>query len=514
MPSRQRRIQELSKSAKKCHNILSMFRGIDSAPNTDDESDADNTSRPASPFPDNTCPVSPLPNISRPTTPVPDDCRSLPNPASPFLPIDVVYHSHTLTESPAASPVRIPACKRRLDDTPDGTPPRKRHTSGHRLGFKSEWTVDRPWLINRTVCTDEEPYVVMLCRLCIKHQTSTSVWTVDGCRTIRLDKVKDHEKSSQHKTSLAKEDARSAGEAQATSVSTSTEKAVRDALKVLFYIVQNNLSLDLFSSMVDMCIDVGSPTLQHLRLAKNASYTSWDIVQELLSFLSEEVQRTVLTEIRQSPCYGLMVDEVCDVVSNKHMAMCCQYITPDGDVSSAFLCDPFIKDGKAATIVDTIQEEITSLTLDSQKMAGFASDGAAVFTGKHNGVAKRLKDISPGLITSHCRDHRLALACRDSFKEVKVANKVDETLERLHKYYKYSTVHTATLKEVQKAFGEPTLCVQQAKHHRWLSHSKAVTSVARSFKSLITDLEQNTISADAVGNGILKLEAGMEYRTF
>jgi len=82
--------------------------------------------------------------------------------------------------------------------------------------------------------------------------------------------------------------------------------------------------------------------------------------------------------------------------------------------------------------------------------------------------------------------------------------KLDETLDHLHKYYKYSAKNAASLKEVQKAFDEAPLSIQQAKHHRWLSHEKAVSSIVRSYKSLIADLESSSISKDPVGNGLLK----------
>ena len=137
-------------------------------------------------------------------------------------------------------------------------------------------------------------------------------------------------------------------------------------------------------------------------------------------------------------------------------------------------------------------------------MTGFTSDGAAVLLGKKNGVGKRLKDINPHMITTHCKDHRLALACRDSYSKVPGMWKLDGTLEHLHRYYKYSAKKTASLKEVQSAFNEVHLAIKQAKHHRWLSHEKAVTSIVRSYKSLITDLESSSISNDPVGNGLLK----------
>ena len=137
-------------------------------------------------------------------------------------------------------------------------------------------------------------------------------------------------------------------------------------------------------------------------------------------------------------------------------------------------------------------------------MAGFASDGAAVFLGRHNGVAKQLKDQNPHILTHYCRNHRFVLACRDSFKQIPIMKKLDQTLEALYKYYKYSCCNTDRLKKVQKAFNEAPRTIKQAKHHRWLSHNQAITSIARSYKSLVGDLESSEIGKDPVGNGLSK----------
>ena len=57
---------------------------------------------------------------------------------------------------------------------------------------------------------------------------------------------------------------------------------------------------------------------------------------------------------------------------------------------------------------------------------------------------------------------------------------------------------------VQTAFNQAPLAIKQAKHHRWLSHDQAVSSIIKSYKYMIENLETTEISTDPVGNGILK----------
>lgn len=201
-----------------------------------------------------------------------------------------------------------------------------------------------------------------------------------------------------------------------------------------------------------------------------------------------------------------MVDEVCRRTTEKHLAMCVWYISIVGTVKTSFLSDTAVPEATAENLTTKIVSELERHDLKVQNMTGFISDGAAVFLGKKSGIGHRLKNINPHMVTTHCKDHRLALACRDSYASVPEMKKLDKTMEHLYKYYKYSAKNTASLREVQAVFQEVPLAIKQVKHHWWMSRGKAVTvtSIIRSYRSLITDLESSTISRDPVGNGLLK----------
>ena len=91
--------------------------------------------------------------------------------------------------------------------------------------------------------------------------------------------------------------------------------------------------------MVKLLETLGAPNIMKLHSGKNATYTSWDSVQFFLSALSEEVEDTLLQDVKASPCYAMMADEVTDVTSQKHLAVVCRYITPDSNIGVALLSD-------------------------------------------------------------------------------------------------------------------------------------------------------------------------------
>ena len=145
---------------------------------------------------------------------------------------------------------------------------------------------------------------------------------------------------------------------------------------------------------------------------RNAKYTSWHTVQEFLGTLSDEVDDAVCSEVQSSPTYSLMVDEVSDVASRKHLAMLCKYIAPDTTIKTAILNDVAICDGTANTITAKILAQIEESGLELKNMSALGADGNATFSGKKNGVAKKLTDMNKSMVYYHCKDHHLALACK------------------------------------------------------------------------------------------------------
>ena len=86
-------------------------------------------------------------------------------------------------------------------------------------------------------------------------------------------------------------------------IASSAQKPIIKALKVMYYLISKNLPLDHFDRMIDLCIELSTTNLPNLRLAKNATYSSWEIVHELLNLLSEQVSDTVTNNVKSSPFF-------------------------------------------------------------------------------------------------------------------------------------------------------------------------------------------------------------------
>ena len=85
----------------------------------------------------------------------------------------------------------------------------------------------------------------------------------------------------------------------------------------------------------------------------------------------------------------------------------------------------------------------------NEKMCGFGSDGASAMIGNRNGVAAKLKEKVPWLVNNHCVAHRLALASSQAAVTIAYMKKFKDIVAQLFRFYDFSAVRTAGLKDIQ-----------------------------------------------------------------
>ena len=106
-----------------------------------------------------------------------------------------------------------------------------------------------------------------------------------------------------------------------------------------------------------------------------------------------------------------MLDESPDtsISVSKQMVMYVRIINEDFEPQTFFVKNIKIQNLKsdAEVLVNCIFDVFKEENLPVKKIIGFGSDDAAVMVGRKNGVAARLKNPSPHLISIHCMAHRL-----------------------------------------------------------------------------------------------------------
>ena len=185
-----------------------------------------------------------------------------------------------------------------------------------------------------------------------------------------------------------------------------------------------------------------------------------------------------------------MTDESNDIAVLKQLVLVGRYKMSDSGVKTSFLHIQDMRNGKAETIEEAILNFLQTNSLNISKLCAFGSDGAAVMTGRRNGVSVRLNSHSPHMIAVHCINHRLALAAANASDSIPYLKQFKSMFQSLFYFYKNSAVCTASLQTIQEVLNDPVIKCKQAKDVRWLSHENAIKAVVRTLPSLLVSLDR------------------------
>ena len=174
---------------------------------------------------------------------------------------------------------------------------------------------------------------------------------------------------------------------------------------------------------------------------------------------------------------------------------------PDGTFKVVFAGIEELASGDAEAVCTALLSRLSRDGVSLNKLMCFGSDGAAVITGKHTGVARLLR-LSPFMLAIHCILHREALAVRAASDEIDYArNTFFPYMERHGRFFRDSGTRTAVFVAEQKKLNLVVLKVKVSAFTRWLSHDNTTAVIHKRFLALLNALE--TLSAGcAIASGL------------
>ncbi|XP_050414121.1 zinc finger protein 862 isoform X2 [Patella vulgata] len=280
--------------------------------------------------------------------------------------------------------------------------------------------------------------------------------------------------SSHKEAVLIIENGNDMAKAREKSVSKSKE-AILSAMRNVLFMAEHDLPNTLLSDLNSLCLQQGAEQFKDLIVDKHTSYTHNQSVQEFQAAIADTVREDLRQRLSRSDYYSILLDESTDVSVDQNLIVYVRYIFCN-NVRTDFLGIRKLSDGATA---DKILKEITDLLfeneLDVKKMCGIATDGAAVMVGSRSGLTTRFKEIVPGLLSTHCIAHRLALCSSGAYK-----------------YFSNSPKNLSRLEKIQEILAsvnaDSGTRLKQISNTRWLSFEGSVTALLRNYSSLITVL--------------------------
>ena len=357
----------------------------------------------------------------------------------------------------------------------------------------------------------------MFCYLCKKHNTEnqqnkSKVYNATPCVRFKKSAVQEHLATQQHKDAIEAEMLR---RVSVFHKEIQERKIVKDdvifkAFYSAYWLIKEEISNRKFSSVLDLLKLLGLDEMKYFQ------YSSQGSMREIFLALGSALFEKLLEKVKKAYCYGLLTDEVTDVSVMEMLITFIQYFDKEtGQAETSFL---FVEDvlkssnSNAETIFTVITTQLTKFGLELQKCSSVVSDGAAVMTGVRGGVATRLKQVNPQLISMHCLCHKLALACTDTSGQIEYIRNVELWLRQLWKLFDNSPKRTAMYLKVQISLKSLVLSdkskkvltkkIKTASATRWLSFDAATSAIYEDFTAILQTLRQLK-ETDAVASGLL-----------
>lgn len=362
----------------------------------------------------------------------------------------------------------------------------------------------------------------MFCLLCKKHAIKTvqnkeeSAFTQTASMRLKYDTLKVHRDSDRHCKAVNQEllQRMSVFHKEVVERKETAKDILEKAFSVAYFLAKEHVAIRKFANLIKFAED--SLGVNHLKYFNHKSEGS---IREIFLVLGETIKEEIMRSAQKVQSYGLMVDEVTDISVQSQMLTFIQFVSPvTSCIEIAFLSVQNVLEEFASANADAltslIKDELQQCGLSLTNLKGLVTDGAAVMTGRNNGVATKLKELNPVLISVHCICHKLALACTDTNKEIDYIKRMEDTLPQLWAYFENSPKRLAVLLKMQINIKKCSLQlkekskqllvkrIKKACSTRWLSFDKSVAALYQEYEAVLHTLKALHEDGCATAHGL------------
>ena len=227
------------------------------------------------------------------------------------------------------------------------------------------------------------------------------------------------------------------------------------------------------------------PSISEWLARKANKYTSHEIQDEFLRIMAHQILRQIASNLQMSPFLTIMADETTDASNYEQVTIVLRWVTEDFQVHEEFIGLYQVPSTDAETLTTTIKDTLTRLNLPLAKIRGQCYDGASAMSGSKSGVAKRIQDLEPRAVYTHCYGHSLNLAASDTMKSSELMRNALETTHEITKLIKYSPRRDGIFHELKESHAtNSTPGIRVLCPTRWTVRADSLASIINNFEVL------------------------------
>lgn len=115
-----------------------------------------------------------------------------------------------------------------------------------------------------------------------------------------------------------------------------------------------------------------------------------------------QVLRDVSADLQGSPFLTVMADETTDSANREQVTLILRRVTQEFEVQEEFLGLYHVASIDAAMLTTAMKDVLIRMNLPFEKLHGQCYDGASAMSSSKCGVAKRICDLEPRAVYTHC----------------------------------------------------------------------------------------------------------------
>lgn len=176
--------------------------------------------------------------------------------------------------------------------------------------------------------------------------------------------------------------------------------------------------------------------------------------------------------------FSIIIDESTDIAAVKNLAVCVRFFDEGlKSIQSKFWKLINVFDGNdpdaadegatARRLFECLVQSFEEDQVPVQQIIGFGSDGCSTMFGVENGVATRMANLLPGIITCKCICHSMDLSASKACQCL--PRRCEDLARNIYSFFKLSCKRQAQLVEFQHFFEVEPHKILALSQTRWLS---------------------------------------------
>uniref|UniRef100_A0A667WQR9 TTF-type domain-containing protein n=1 Tax=Myripristis murdjan TaxID=586833 RepID=A0A667WQR9_9TELE len=181
--------------------------------------------------------------------------------------------------------------------------------------------------------------------------------------------------------------------------------------------------------------------------ARNATYMSPSIQNELIACCGAEIQDKIVQKIKKSKYFSVLADETADVGGTEQLSICIRYVSEVFEIQEDFLGFCPLDKQDAASITHAILSQLEKWGLPVAFLRGQGYDGASTMSGRLGGVQQKIRELQPRALFTHCRSHALNLVVVHGCTDVPIVRNTMTMIEKIAVFFSASATKKNMLQD-------------------------------------------------------------------